>query len=1400
MKSDSTRVARPAMRRRLVFWVVALLTLACSGGLTDVTPVLSNAVNTIVITPSTATLALGEQLPLQAVATDIDGKVVAAPDLIWTVRDSAIASVSSTGVISAKGLGSTQVAASANGHSAVATITVAIPAVASVVLTPTHVDAVVGAKTQFTAAALDASQRPLSGRTITWTSTNEFVATVDATGSMTARSAGTASIIATSEGKSASATVTVTQAPLASVAITPNPLSMSVGQSTQLTAVTTDTAGNVVTGRAVTWSTSDPAIATVSASGVLAAIAPGSVRITASVEGKSGTADVTISNFAVGSVSVQPQTAFVVEHSSTQLSAVVLDVTGATTTGRVVTWATSNASVATVSSSGLATGIAPGTATITATSEGKAGTSTVTVTPAPADRVVLSAPATNITVGQSLTIGYVVLDAGGLALQGRTPVWASSNTNVATVSAGGVVTAVAPGTVVISATFEGKVGTAPITVVAIPVASVTIAPSSASVTVGQTAPLSATPKDASGNVLSGRGIAWSTSDATIASVSSTGVVTGVGAGSATITATSEGRSGTASVTVTPVPVAKVSLPATTSLVVGQTTTLTPTVTDANGVVLTNRVVTWSSDNGAVATVSSSGLVTGVSSGTATITATSEGQSGSTVVTVSPAPVSSIAINPGSVSLVAGQTTTLLAVLKDAAGNTLTGRTIAWSSNATGVATVSSAGLVTAVAPGTATITAASEGQSATASVTVSAIPVASVAVTPPSADIVVGGTATFTAAAKDASGNVLTGREITWTVDKSAVATVSSTGVVTGVGAGTAKITAASGAVSGSANVTVTLAPVASVTLTPNNASIVVGGTAPLTATLKDAAGNVLTGRTIQWSSSTPGVATVSSTGVVTGVAAGSTTITATSEGQSGTATITVSPVPAASVSIAPGSVTLASGATAPLTATVKDAAGNVLAGRAVTWSAAPTSVATVSATGVVTGVAPGTATITATSGSASGTASVTVTLAPVATVAVNPASATLTAGSTTTLTTTLKDANGNTLTGRTVAWSTNAASVATVSGTGLVTAVAPGTATITATSEGQSGSASITVTEVAAASVTIAPPSATLVEGATAPLSATVKDAGGKVLTGRTITWSSDAPATATVSAAGVVTAVKAGSATITATSGSASGTASITVTPVPAASVTITPSTLSVVVGTTGPLTATVKDAAGNVLTGRTVTWAAAPTAVATVSSTGVVTGESVGTATITATSGSASGTATVTVTPVPVATVTVSPGSATLTIGGTAPLSATLKDADGHVLTGRTITWSTNASSVATVSPAGVVTAVGAGTATITATSGTASGSATITVTGPPVSTVTVSPGNPKVAVGKSVTLTATLKDAGGHVLTGRVITWTSNAPTIATVTADGTVTAHAKGSAIITATSEGKSDTADLTVTP
>jgi hypothetical protein len=172
--------------------------------------------------------------------------------------------------------------------------------------------------------------------------------------------------------------------------------------------------------------------------------------------------------------------------------------------------------------------------------------------------------------------------------------------------------------------------------------------------------------------------------------------------------------------------------------------------------------------------------------------------------------------------------------------------------------------------------------------------------------------------------------------------------------------------------------PVATVTVTPPISTIAPGGTVQLQAVTQDADGATLTGREITWSSSDDAVATVSSTGLATGVAGGSATITGSSEGKSGTATVVVQ-VPVASVVVQPEEAAIAASETAQLIAVTRDAAGNELSDREVSWSSSNTDVASVSGAGLVTGVADGTATITATAEGQSGSAVITVATASIA-------------------------------------------------------------------------------------------------------------------------------------------------------------------------------------------------------------------------------------------------------------------------------------------------------------------------------------------------------------------------------------------------------------------------------------
>src|SRR6266513_4824424 len=562
---------------------------------------------------------------------------------------------------------------------------------------------------------------------------------------------------------------------------------------------------------------------------------------------------------------------------------------------------------------------------------------------------------------------------------------------------------------------------------------------------------------------------------------------------------------------------------------------------------TPSTVSWDVTGGTITDMGASGgrhygQYHGGTCGSFKVTATSHPARTTDTATVTVAgcvaPVAAVAVSPAAPTMQVGQTAQLTATPQDASGNPLTGRVITWQSSNGAVASVNSSGLVTAVATGAATITATSEGQSGTAVVTVSNVPVASVTVTPASASVQQGATVQLTATPRDANGTARSGRVVTWGSNTTAVATVSGSGLVSGAGAGSATITATSEGQSGTAAITVTaptgqLAIGDSVQATSSTwvRNIAQPPADPATGTPPSVIGTQPAGaRGVVDSgpvlNTTPGGDGAIRYHVLFAAAPSGWVV------QDYLAKI-VPTVPVASVTVTPATASLTVGQTVQLTATLRDANGNPLTGRVITWQSSNNAIASVNGSGLVTGVGPGgPVTMTATSEGQSGTATVNVSLAPVASVMVSPSAANIAITGTVQLTATPLDANGNPLTGRAISWSSSNNNIATVNGSGLVTGVTAGSGTITATSEGQSGTASITVADAPVASVTVTPPSASVPAGQTVQLTATLKDANGNVLTGRTVTWASNNTTVATVNSSGLVTTKVAGSATITATS----------------------------------------------------------------------------------------------------------------------------------------------------------------------------------------------------------------------------------------------------------------------------
>jgi uncharacterized protein YjdB len=692
------------------------------------------------------------------------------------------------------------------------------------------------------------------------------------------------------------------------------------------------------------------------------------------------------------------------------------------------------------------------------------------------------------------------------------------------------------------------------------VASVTVSPSSASVLAAGEYQFTATLKDSSGTVVTGPPVVWASKDSAVATVSGSGLARAVAAGYATITATSGAVTGTAVFTVT----AGVTNPATvTDLSVTSVTDTAVTlafteVNDGTGRPASYDIrgaagaFSWGSAAdvargtcampvvgtavGAKRGCTVGGLAPATTyrftlvafRGTLNLDAVFGGLSnvalGSTAL--APAPVASVAVTPVSASLALGATQQLTASVKDSAGIALTGGTVTWASSVPAVATVSGSGLVTAVAAGSAMITATSEGVQGVATVAVTASATKPGTVT----DLAVAGvtdssiTLSFTEvndgaglpagydirfgvaplewglATDVAQGSCqvpLAGSAIGAKLSCTVLGLASATSYQFQLVAfwGTLNVSAVFGALSNVAAGTTAAkgapAPAASVTVTPASASLAVGATQQLNATLKDASGTILTGRTITWASSSPAVATVTTNGLVTARAAGTTTITATAEGVQGAAGVTVTAPttkPGTVTGLAVAAVTVSSvtltftevndGTGLPASYVVQFAVPPLgwgsakdvslgtchvpLAGTAIGATRSCTVLGLAASTSYQFQLVAfrGTLNVNAVFGGLSNVVSGTTAAAtaPVATVSVSPATATVGIGGAQQLTATLRDASGLVLTGRTVTWASSNVLVATVNGSGLASGLVVGTATITATSEGQSGPATLTV------------------------------------------------------------------------------------------------------------------------------------------------------------------------------------------------------------------------------------------------------------------------------------------------------------------------------------------------------
>ncbi len=437
-----------------------------------------------------------------------------------------------------------------------------------------------------------------------------------------------------------------------------------------------------------------------------------------------------------------------------------------------------------------------------------------------------------------------------------------------------------------------------------------------------------------------KSLSWTSSDESVATVDSQGVVTAIGMGTATIKAeTSNGVYDTCQIVVSGV---LMNYELSTGSVMKMSATVLPSGTTA----------VWTSDNENVATVAQDGTVTAVAPGYAVITATGGSVLHQCGVAVYDQAVTSVQLNRTSVDLMVNDTAELTAyVFPDDAVN----KDVIWTSDNEDVATVSDSGTVTAVGKGSATITAKSGGPSASCTVEVT-LPVASVSISPSSKKLSLNETADLNATVSPSDA---TDADVTWTSSDESIATVDSTGTVTAKSFGSAAITAEADGQFGICIINVVKTDVTNVSLSSTSETMGKSDTLMLRTTVSPSSA---TYPDVTWKSSDTDIVTVDGTGKITAVGYGSATVTAEADGKFDTCTVTVVKTEVTSVGLSSTSETLAVGDTVTLVATVSPSDA-MDAG--VTWTSTNPSVATVDAHGKVTAVAEGATSVISKAGTA---------------------------------------------------------------------------------------------------------------------------------------------------------------------------------------------------------------------------------------------------------------------------------------------------------------------------------------------------------------------------------------------------------------------------------------------------
>jgi trimeric autotransporter adhesin len=978
----------------------------------DVTPAV---LVSLAVTPWTPALALGHGQQFTATGTFSDNSTQDLTTAVtWNTTRPDVATignaVGSHGLATSLGVGTTTISATVP-LSAIAdatTLEVTPAVLVSLAVTPEAAQLPLGYTQQFTAVGTfsDDSTQDLTAA-VAWSTVATGIASVGNgsgnEGLATGITVGTTAVLAEAPGTGISGTTSlaITPALLVSLGISPTLPSVALGFVQQFTAtgVFSDSSTRDLTD-AVTWISTEPTVASIDNTGPGAGRATssgtGTTTILAYVAGTSAldSTTLTVTPAVLVDIAVAPTAPQVPLGYERQFTAIgtFSDSTTQDLTG-VVTWSSTNPATALISNAastrGLATTMAIGTSTITATDPGSGviGTTTLTVLPATLVAVSVGPALPDVVLGRDVQFTAVgifsdhsVLDLTSLVTWSSDQPWVASIAN----SSGnhGRATGLATGTTTITATAPGTTVNGDTTLTVLPAALVAIevTPALPELALGRQQQFTATGRYSDNSTTDLTDVVTWSSTATGAAVisnatGSAGLATGTAIGTTTISAVepASGLLGSTTLSITPAALVSIAVtPSAPELALGfqQQFTAIGTFSDNTTRDLT-ETVTWSSSATATATIAntvgSRGRCLTAATGTTTIAATdaATGIAGSTVLNVTPAVLVAIGVTPGNQSLALGysQQFTATGVFSDSTTQDLTDAVL-WSSSQTTTATIGNAagtqGLATSATTGTTTIAATEPGTGIVGSTSLLVTPAVLVSLTPSpnNPGLALGYGRQFTALGtfSDNSTSDLT-TAVTWTSSVEAVATISnapgSAGLATSANQGATTIVATDpgSGVFGYTNLNVTPAVMVSIAITPDAPSRALGYPQPFTATATFSDGTTQdVTSTVTWESSDSAVATISnapgSHGLATGVTVGTTTVRATDAGSGTfrTTTLTMTPAVLVGITLTPNPTTVSLGGERQFVASGRFSDNTTQdVTEAVTWSTSDAAVAVVS-------------------------------------------------------------------------------------------------------------------------------------------------------------------------------------------------------------------------------------------------------------------------------------------------------------------------------------------------------------------------------------------------------------------------------------------------------------------------